>query len=130
MLLITLPLAWRCARPFEDLVAAIRTLAAGDAMLSPAVTRRVIDRFVAIPEPSAASSNALARLTQREVEVLELRARGLSNPEIAKKLCSSGATAKTHVSNVLAKLGLRDRVQAVIFAYESGLAGGRVPGAP
>ena len=104
----------------EQLVAAVRTVAAGESLLDPAVTRRVVDAFTRGPrrrEPSA----ALSRLTTREVQVLRLIARGLSNPEIARELIVSDATAKTHVSNVLSKLGLRDRVQGVVFAYENGL---------
>jgi DNA-binding NarL/FixJ family response regulator len=105
----------------EELIAAVRTLAAGDAILAPAVTRRVIEAFGAVPRPQAGAADRLAALSPREVEVLRLLARGLSNAEIARELFVSDATAKTHVSNVLAKLRLRDRVQAVIFAYESGL---------
>jgi DNA-binding NarL/FixJ family response regulator len=105
----------------EDLVAAIRVVAAGDALLDPAVTRRVIDAFVRRPAPRAHRVEALASLTPREREVLDLMARGLANADIARHLFVSEATTKTHVSNVLGKLRLRDRVQAVIFAYESGL---------
>ena len=107
--------------PAEELVGAIRVLAAGEALLAPAVTRRVIEAFARIPGPSAAHADALAELTSREVDVLRLLARGLSNAEIARELVVSDATVKTHVSHVLMKLGLRDRIQAVIFAYESGL---------
>jgi DNA-binding NarL/FixJ family response regulator len=109
----------------EELIAAVRTLAAGDAVLAPAVTRRVIEAFGAVPRPDPVVSGQLAELSAREREVLVLLARGRSNAEIARELVVSEATAKTHVSNVLAKLQLRDRVQAVIFAYESGLAGRR-----
>ncbi len=105
----------------EQLMAAVRTVAAGDALLDPAVTRRVIDSFVRNPPREHAASLELSRLTKREVEVLRLVARGLSNPEIARELIVSNATAKTHVSNVLSKLGLRDRVQGVVYAYETGL---------
>ena len=106
----------------EELVAAVRTLAAGDAILAPGVTRRVIEAFgAAVPRPEPAAAERLGALSAREVEVLRLLARGRSNAEIARELFVSDATAKTHVSNVLAKLRLRDRVQAVIFAYESGL---------
>jgi DNA-binding NarL/FixJ family response regulator len=108
--------------PAEDLVAAIRTLAAGDALLAPAVTRRVIEAFAQLPAPDPATQQRLAALSPREVEVLRLLARGCSNAEIARRLVVSDATAKTHVSNVLTKLGLRDRIQAVIFAYDTGLA--------
>jgi DNA-binding NarL/FixJ family response regulator len=113
--------------PFEELVAAIRVVAAGDGMLSPAVTRRVIEAFAAQHSPPLEAVNALRTLTTRETEVLQLIARGLSNHEIAQALIFSDATAKTHVSHVLSKLGLRDRVQAVIFAYECGLAQPRSP---
>jgi DNA-binding NarL/FixJ family response regulator len=111
----------------EELIAAVRTLAAGDAILAPGVTRRVIEAFAAaVPRASAGRDDRLAGLSPREVQVLRLLARGLSNAEIARELFVSDATAKTHVSNVLAKLHARDRVQAVIVAYESGLvrAGG------
>jgi RNA polymerase sigma factor (sigma-70 family) len=104
----------------EDLIAAIRTVAEGDALLSPSVTRRVIDR--AATQPRLARTDALERLTPREREVLELIARGLSNAEIAEALVVEETTVKTHVKRLLAKLGLRDRVQAVIFAYEHGVA--------
>jgi len=104
----------------EDLIAAIRTVAEGDALLSPSVTRRVIDR--AATQPRLARSDALERLTPREREVLELIARGLSNAEIAEALVVEETTVKTHVKRLLAKLELRDRVQAVIFAYEHGVA--------
>ena len=104
----------------EDLIAAIRTVAEGDALLSPSVTRRVIDR--AATQPRLARTDALERLTPREREVLELIARGLSNAEIAETLVIEETTVKTHVKRLLAKLGLRDRVQAVIFAYEHGVA--------
>ena len=107
----------------EDLIAAVRSLAAGDAVLAPAVTRRVIEAFGRVPPPDPAVRARLSALSAREQEVLRLLARGLSNAEIAAELFVSDATAKTHVSNVLAKLQLRDRVQAVILAYESGLAG-------
>ena len=105
----------------EELIAAVRTLAAGDAILAPAVTRRVIEAFGSVPRPKPGTADRLAALSPREVEVLRLLARGMSNAEIARELFVSDATAKTHVSNVLAKLRLRDRVQAVIFAYETGL---------
>ena len=115
----------------EELLAAVRTIAAGDAVLAPAVTRRVIEAFGTLPVADPRLSDRLAALSPREVEVLRLLARGRSNAEIAGDLVVSEATAKTHVSNVLTKLGLRDRVQAVIFAYESGLlrtGEGPVPG--
>ena len=105
----------------EQLVAAVRTVAAGDALLDPAVTRRVIDAYVAASPTGSPPDAMLASLTARELEVLRLIAHGRSNREIAEALFVGEATAKTHVSNVLGKLGLRDRVQAVIRAYESGL---------
>jgi DNA-binding NarL/FixJ family response regulator len=117
--------------PPEDLVAAVRHAAAGDALLSPSVTRRVLDRFAADVVPSAGAAERLTHLTEREVEVLGLLAAGHSNAEIAERLYLGEATVKTHVSRVLAKLALRDRVQAVVFAYESGLVrpSGRDPAA-
>ena len=108
--------------PAEELVAAIRIVASGDSLLAPGVTRRVIDAFVRRPPIATRKPDpALARLTPREVEVLGLLARGLPNADIGQRLFVSEATTKTHVSNVLSKLGLRDRVQAVIFAYENGV---------
>jgi DNA-binding NarL/FixJ family response regulator len=108
--------------PARDLTDAVKLIAAGDALLAPAVTRRVIEAFAGLPTPSAAQAKLVAELTGREREVLRLLARGLSNAEIANKLVISSATVKTHVSSVLMKLNLRDRIQAVIFAYDSGLA--------
>ena len=105
----------------EQLVAAVRTVAAGDALLDPAVTRRVIDAYVATSPAQTSPDATLASLTARELEVLRLIAHGRSNREIADALFVGEATAKTHVSNVLGKLGLRDRVQAVIRAYETGV---------
>jgi DNA-binding NarL/FixJ family response regulator len=110
----------------EDLVAAVRVVARGEALLAPAVTRRVIERFAARPG-RAARPDLHAQLTDREREVLEHVARGRTNAEIAERLVLGEATVKTHVSRVLAKLGLRDRVQAVVFAYETGLV---APGGP
>ncbi len=107
--------------PPEDLVAAVRTVASGQGLLDPAVTLRVIRSFAAAPAPDPARAGALAQLTERETDVLALVAAGLSNAEIAARLYLGEATVKTHVSRVLLKLGLRDRVQAVAFAYESGL---------
>jgi DNA-binding NarL/FixJ family response regulator len=105
----------------EQLAEAVRTAAAGDALLSPAITRRLVEEFVRRPPPGSGPPTELADLTERELEVLGLIARGLSNAEIAGTLFLSEATVKTHVTHVLAKLGLRDRVQAVVLAYESGL---------
>jgi len=108
--------------PPEELVAAVRLVARGEALLAPAVKRSVIEEFARRPVArSAEPSPALAELTAREREVLELLARGRSNPEICAELVISEATAKTHVARILQKLGLRDRVQAVIYAYENGV---------
>jgi DNA-binding NarL/FixJ family response regulator len=108
--------------PPEQLVAGIRAVVSGDALLAPSVTRRVIEEFVRRPPDSVRMAPPeLAELTARELEVLKLIARGLSNAEIAKELFVSETTVKTHVAHVLMKLRLRDRVQAVVFAYESGL---------
>jgi DNA-binding NarL/FixJ family response regulator len=107
--------------PPVDLLAAIRVVAAGDALLAPRVTRRLIEEFARRPEPAAVAPEALVALTDREREVLALVARGLSNAEIAGRLYVSSATAKTHVSRVLAKLHARDRAQLVMLAYETGL---------
>jgi len=118
------------ARP-EELIAAVHTIAAGDSLLSPSVTRRVIDRMAQQPVPELAAQSKLDELTQREREVLELIARGLSNREIATALVVEDSTIRTHTKRILVKLGLRDRVQIVIFAYETGVnrpapaAGGR-----
>ena len=105
--------------PPEQLIAAIRTVAAGDALLSPAVTTRVIEQFTKIPrhEPSP----AIAELSARELDVLRLIARGLSNAEIGQELFISETTVKTHVTHILQKLDLRDRVQAVVLVYQAGL---------
>jgi DNA-binding NarL/FixJ family response regulator len=105
----------------EDLLAAIHTIAAGDSLLSPSVTRRVIARMAEQPAPDASSGARLEELTPREREVLGLVARGLSNSEIAEELVIEESTVKTHLKRLLAKLDVRDRVQAVIFAYESGV---------
>jgi DNA-binding NarL/FixJ family response regulator len=106
----------------EQLFDAVRVIAAGDALLAPAITRRLIGEFAQLhPKPEAPSTPALTELTPRETEVLRLVAEGLSNPEIAARLIVTEETVKTHVSHVLRKLGLRDRTQAVIAAYESGL---------
>jgi DNA-binding NarL/FixJ family response regulator len=113
--------------PPEELLAAIEVIARGDALIAPAVTRSVIEEFVRRSPAAAASAPVLDGLTEREREVLELLARGMSNAEIAERLVVSAGTVKTHVAHVLGKLGLRDRVQAVILAYESGLI---TPGRP
>jgi DNA-binding NarL/FixJ family response regulator len=108
--------------PPEQLVAGIRAVASGDALLAPSVTRRVIEEFVRRPPATVRTlPPKLADLTSRELEVLQLIARGLSNAEIAAELFVSETTVKTHVAHVLMKLDLRDRVQAVVLAYESGL---------
>ena len=109
----------------EELIAAIHTIAAGDSLLSPSVTRTVIDRMARQPTPDTSVVQRLEELTPRERGVLELVARGLSNGEIAKTLVIEESTVKTHMKRILTKLRARDRVQAVIFAYESGLAGPR-----
>jgi DNA-binding NarL/FixJ family response regulator len=108
------------ARP-EDILSAVRVVAAGEALLAPSVTRRLIEEFAARPETAAAPAPALAALTEREREVLALVGRGLSNAEIAERLYVSPATAKTHVSHIMTKLYARDRAQLVVTAYESGL---------
>jgi DNA-binding NarL/FixJ family response regulator len=105
--------------PPEQLIAAVHTVAAGDALLSPAITKRVIRQFTRIPRP--APPKELDELTARERDILLLIARGLSNSEIGQQLYISETTVKTHVTHILAKLGLRDRVQAVVFAYQAGL---------
>jgi DNA-binding NarL/FixJ family response regulator len=105
-----------------DLVAAVRVVAAGDALLAPTVTRRLIHDLVLRPGAVRAADPRLAALTPRETEILRLVARGLSNSELAAALHLSEHTVKTHVSNILTKLDLRDRVQAVVFAYDTGLA--------
>jgi DNA-binding NarL/FixJ family response regulator len=112
--------------PRADLISAVRAAAAGDAMLAPSVTRLVIETFTRRPPATAPSPSRLASLTAREKDILRLLARGRSNVEIAADLTVSEATVKTHVGHVLAKFGLRDRVQAVILAYETGLV---TPGA-
>jgi DNA-binding NarL/FixJ family response regulator len=105
----------------EELIGAVRTVAAGESLLSPSVTRRVIDRMAQQPTPDFADKAKLDELTPREREVLELVAAGLSNREIAKELVIEEATVRSHVRRILMKLGLRDRVQIVIFAYETGV---------
>jgi DNA-binding NarL/FixJ family response regulator len=110
----------------EQLVAAVRLVAAGDALLAPSITRRLVERFAVPTRAPLAEPEGLSTLTSREREVLVLMARGLSNTEIAEHLTLSEATVKTHVARILSKLGIRDRVQAVVTAYESGLV---TPGA-
>jgi DNA-binding NarL/FixJ family response regulator len=112
--------------PPETLFEAVRVVAAGDALLAPVVTRRLIAEFARLRPPQRTRSEDLNALTRREIEILGLVAAGLSNHEIAHRLVLSNETVKTHVSHVLRKLGLRDRAQAVVAAYESGLV---VPGA-
>jgi DNA-binding NarL/FixJ family response regulator len=105
----------------QRLIDATRVVAQGDSLLAPEITRRLVDRFVAGARPGGTRSGELDELTGRELEVLRLIARGLSNAEIAATLYVSGGTVKTHVTRILSKLGLRDRVQAVVLAYECGL---------
>ena len=107
--------------PADELVRAVRVVAAGDALLAPSITRRMIADLVSRHAAPRRSANELARLTPRETEVLELLARGMSNAEIAAGLFVSEETVKTHVGKVFSKLGLRDRAQAVVIAYETGL---------
>jgi DNA-binding NarL/FixJ family response regulator len=113
------------AAPPEDLIRAIRVVASGDALLAPSVTKRLIEEFAKRPQPAARMVNQLELLTERERDVLAEVARGLTNAEIAARLHVAETTVKTHVAHVLDKLELRDRVQAVILAYETGLAGAK-----
>jgi DNA-binding NarL/FixJ family response regulator len=113
--------------PAAELVRAVRVVAAGDALLAPSVTRRLIAEYAQRPRPGTARHPALGSLTSREAQVLTLIARGLSNMEIARTLVVAEQTVKTHVGRILMKLDRRDRVQAVVFAYESGFV---VPGEP
>jgi DNA-binding NarL/FixJ family response regulator len=106
--------------PPEDLASAVRTIHRGDALLAPSITRRLIEEFAGRPQPGGVP-DVVAELTDREQEVLRLIARGLANGEIARELILGETTVKTHVTRILAKLGVRDRVQAVVVAYESGL---------
>lgn len=114
----------------EQLIAAIHTVAAGESLLSPSVTRAVIDRATRQPQPSPAAVRRLRDLTPRERDVLQFAARGLSNSEIAAALVVEESTVKSHMKRMLAKLALRDRVQAVILAYEAGLVRPGQPASP
>jgi DNA-binding NarL/FixJ family response regulator len=105
----------------EQLVDAVRTIRSGDALLAPSITRRLVERFASAASAPLAVQGDLAELTPRELEVMRLLARGLSNAELAAELVLSEATVKTHVARILRKLGLRDRVQAVVLAYQTGL---------
>lgn len=116
--------------PPARLVDAVRVVAAGESLLAPEITRRLIEEHVRNPQPTAPAAPALGELTEREVEVLKLVARGRSNREIAGELFLSHATVKTYVTRILAKLGLRDRTQAVVYAYESGMIRPGEAGAP
>jgi DNA-binding NarL/FixJ family response regulator len=107
--------------PPEELVKAVRVVAAGESLLSPSVTRRLIEEFVRTPEGASTPAPELGTLTEREREVLQLVGRGLSNTEIAGRLYLSMATVKTHMNRLFMKLGLQDRAQAVVLAYESGI---------
>ncbi|MQB00402.1 MAG: response regulator [Actinobacteria bacterium] len=109
------------ASPPESLIEAVHIVAEGDAVLAPSITRRLIQEFARRPTPDSPPSGELTKLTPRELDVLRLLGRGLSNSEIAAELFVGEATVKTHVGNALMKLGLRDRAQAIVFAYESGL---------
>lgn len=111
----------------ETLLSAIRDVHAGDAVVAPSATRRMLERFIVTPDPAPGSAVRLARLTDREHEVLGLIAQGLSNSEIAEQFVLAEATVKTHIGRILAKTGSRDRVQLVVLAYESGLV---TPGRP
>jgi DNA-binding NarL/FixJ family response regulator len=113
--------------PREELVAGVRMVARGDSLLAPAVTKRLVERFVRMPSPSSGIPDVLSALSERELEVFALAATGLSNAEIAARLVVGEATVKTHMARVLGKLGLRDRVQVVVLAYESGFV---QPGTP
>jgi DNA-binding NarL/FixJ family response regulator len=108
--------------PPRQLADAVRTIAAGDALLAPSVTRRLVEQFVRRPPPGTTVPRGLEELTERELEVLRLLARALSNAEIAAELVVSEATVKSHVNRILGKLNLRDRAQAIVVAYETGLA--------
>ena len=112
----------------EHLVAAVQLVRTGDALLAPSITRRLVERFAPRPAPAGSPGRDLSALTPRELEVLALVARGMSNAELAAALTLSEATVKTHVARILTKLGLRDRVQAVVLAYETGLVSRQTSG--
>ncbi len=112
----------------EHLVAAVQLVRTGDALLAPSITRRLVERFAPRPAPAGSPGRDLSALTPRELEVLGLVARGMSNAELAAALTLSEATVKTHVARILTKLGLRDRVQAVVLAYETGLVSRQTSG--
>ena len=116
----------------EQLTSAVRAASAGETLLAPAITRRLIEDFCRGPAPGAAAGTAAARLTERELGVVRLVAQGMSNTEIAARLYLSEATVKSHIARILATLGLRDRVQVAVFAYENGIVrpGRSVPGTP
>jgi DNA-binding NarL/FixJ family response regulator len=105
----------------DQLATAVRTVAAGEALLAPSVTRRLIEDFCRRPSPDGAAADAARQLTGRELEIVKLVAKGLSNAEIAARLYLSDATVKSHIARILAKLRLRDRIQVVVFAYETGI---------
>jgi DNA-binding NarL/FixJ family response regulator len=105
----------------DQLATAVRTVAAGEALLAPSVTRRLIEDFCRGPSPDGAAADAARQLTGRELEIVKLVAQGLTNAEIAARLWLSDATVKSHIARILAKLRLRDRIQVVVFAYETGI---------
>jgi DNA-binding NarL/FixJ family response regulator len=105
----------------DQLATAVRTVAAGEALLAPSITRRLVEDFCRRPAPDGAAAETASQLTVRELDVVKLVAKGLSNAEIAGQLYLSDATVKSHIARVLAKLGLRDRVQVVVLAYETGI---------
>jgi DNA-binding NarL/FixJ family response regulator len=105
----------------DQLATAVRTVAAGEALLAPSVTRRLIEDFCRGPSPDGATADAARQLTGRELEIVKLVAQGLTNAEIAARLWLSDATVKSHIARILAKLRLRDRIQVVVFAYETGI---------
>jgi DNA-binding NarL/FixJ family response regulator len=114
----------------EQLIDAVRMVRSGDALLAPSITRRLVERFASAASPPPVVHGELSELTPRELEVLQLLARGLSNAELAAELVLSEATVKTHVARILRKLGLRDRVQAVVLAYQTGLVAAHTASGP